>query len=29
LEPVTEKTIERMENPGVEVTQTCKQSKKD
>ena len=23
LEPVTDKTIERMENPGVEVTQTC------
>ena len=28
MEPVTEKTIERLENPGVEVTQTCNHGKK-
>lgn len=28
LEPVSDKTIERLENPGVEVTQTCNHGKK-
>ena len=29
LEPVTEKTVESFENPGVEVTQTCSHGKKN